>query len=291
MVGEVQGNPVVLCNLDHLLHRFVVDLRHASGVRDQGSTVFRQHRGELGDLFGSRETSRAVEESDGKADRPRLERFLEHLFHRRHLVGGGSPFLHSHQVHPEDVVTGQDGHVVSQTVSVHVIEILGHAGPLEGQSVPREREVPVRPDRVMGLRTDGRRAEATVPGNDGRHSLPHPSFHHLGMPRGGEKEVEVGVHIDEPGRHGQTLGIDHLSGLRIRKSPHILDAVLADDQIRPHGRSPGAVHDRSVLDQDVLVHLEALSQWISSFGQELSMPQPPAPSILSNFPSLFAFLG
>ncbi len=106
---------------------------------------------------------------------------------------------------------------------------------------------------VVPVGLHGREADAAVAHHHGRHPVPAGGREQR-VP--GDLAVEVGVHVDESGRHQRAVGVD----LLVRE---LVDATdLGDDPVgdRDVGGARGltrAVDDRSALDQQI-VHVTGL---------------------------------
>ena len=58
--------------------------------------------------------------------------------------------------------------------------------------------------------------------------------------------VEVGMEIDDPGRHGEAVGVEHPSG-RLLDASDGRNTPIANRQIRDKRRHAGAVINPSIL--------------------------------------------
>ena len=63
------------------------------------------------------------------------------------------------------------------------------------------------------------------------------------------------MHVDEARRDYQALSIDDTPGLRLSEAPDGLDLAAPDTHVGVVPEPPGAVYDRSALDQRVQRHV------------------------------------
>ena len=96
----------------------------------------------------------------------------------------------------------------------------------------------------------------------------------IGGGTGGQGEVPVGVHVDEPRRDHQSLGIDVLGGLCLTRREHLHDAIPLDGDVRPGGWPSAPVDHLSVLDQEVK-HFPASEMKLPSGPGSRAGPKPP----------------
>ena len=98
---------------------------------------------------------------------------------------------------------------------------------------------------VVGQRRDGEAAVAGERGGDAvqRRRRERAVPEHL--------RVEVGVHVDEPGRDDLAGGVDGLGGLVVDLADARRCVAVGDARRRPGGGRPGAVDDVATLDDDV----------------------------------------
>ena len=78
------------------------------------------------------------------------------------------------------------------------------------------------------------------------------------MPAGGRADripgklrIEMGVHVDEPGRDESVLGVDGATG-SADIGTHRHDRVAVDGHIGPPGLGPGPINDHAPRDHQIM---------------------------------------
>ena len=82
----------------------------------------------------------------------------------------------------------------------------------------------------------------------------------LGIDR--QREVGMGLDVDEAGRDREPVGVDHLGGVAARFAADRGDAAVADGDVARLARGAAAVEQQAAADQDVVGHALADS-WLS----------------------------
>jgi hypothetical protein len=218
---------------------------HVGGVR---SAVTPDHREEPVQLIRAGEGAGRGEEAGGQADGAGRQALVEQPSHRGPLVVG------------RRTVVQPDGHQAQRVVAdlhdhVHrggrkPVHVLGEArlpdldpGGEAGQILLKQGGAPGQ------RRRDG---EPAVTDHLGRHALAHLA---LGPRRIGQREVRVGLDVDESGRHDQAPGVDRAArGSGVGRGDRD-DLPVAYRDVRAHGGRPGTVQHLTAAD-DEIVHVE-----------------------------------
>ena len=151
--------------------------------------------------------------------------------HAPGLVRGGRPPLESHRGDPERAVADELHDVDGEPGAAQPVQPGAEARPVPVELGRRGTRAHSRSEPAARRRR-GRR-EAAHARHLGGDALPD-----LGLRRGAgeEREVRVGVHVDEAGRDHAPGGIDHVGGLARERRADGRDTVPGQRDVRRGGR-------------------------------------------------------
>src|SRR5581483_8150333 len=191
-----------------------------------------------------------------------LDRVFEQRAHRSDLVGArfAADGLVAHDLAPKRAVTDEEARIDAD-VAVERAEVLREARPLPRHALFEGSErhaldLRHHPTRVVGVTLVERcEREAAVAADDRRDAV-QARRRRGRVPE--ELRVVVRVRIDEPGRDGQAVSVDHLVR-RIVEVTEGDDASVAHPDVGPARRRAGAVDDVAAADDEV-EHAHALRE-------------------------------
>ena len=196
--------------------------------------------GQPDEFLGARERVRDVGQTARERERALLHRLCHERLHRLQLLFGRHALVvadhrgaHLPRAHVGDDVRSHPGEL--QPVQV----------PAQGGPVPLDGRCDHH--RVVHRGAHHRPRGEMLPEDLGGDSLgrlaQRPGVHQ-------QPVFRVGVHIDEPRGHHQSVGIDHPGGRRLFR-PDVHDRVAGDGEVRAEPRAAGAVNDPRSADQQV----------------------------------------
>jgi hypothetical protein len=247
-VDDLRVDPRRLGRRDRLAHGLEDASRLVADVGGVRSAVTPDHREQLVQLVRAGEGAGRGEEAGGQADGAGRQALVEQPSHRGPLLLGRRAVVQPDGHQAQGVVADLHDHV--------------HRGGREAVHVPGEARLrDLDPGGEAGqvlLEQAGapghgwRDGEPAVTDHLGRHALEHLA---LGPRRVGQREVRVGLDVDEPGRHHQAAGVD-----RAARRPRVGrgdrdDPAVADRDVRAHRGRPVAVQHLPAAD-DEIVHVE-----------------------------------
>ena len=203
-----------------------------------------RHLRELDDLVVARIVAGGVGEPDGEPEGAGLHRFANRGLHAGQLVICRGAVLEAHGIDAHRSMADH-GHEVGGDVEVlQLAQVLVEGAPAPGQhAVHRCLEGHVGLEQVEGVGIDRCRRLAALSralGGDALAQLEVPR-----VVRVEDREVGVAVHVDEPGRHVESVGIDDPIGLAFDPADGCNRAVLHPDIGAKPGIA-GAVDDTAV---------------------------------------------
>ena len=198
------------------------------------------------DLGSGRIGAGRIDQSGGQSPGAGLDGIGQGTLHRRQLAGGRLPPREAHRGDAERAVADELHDVHGRAVGVERVEVLTDRAPAK---VHAARQVEGEALEIVEvLVADGRRRETTVADYLGRHALADLG---LGAAIGPQAPVRVGVHVDEPGRHDSTRGVDGTAGRLPGKITDGHDRLVAHAHIGAAAGRARAVDDGRALDLQV----------------------------------------
>ena len=196
-------------------------------------------------LIGAGGTGRWILEAEREPDRALVHGPIEVRDHRGDLVRTGGPLLEADDRRPDRSVAHEEGAVRGVSGS-DSIEVLPDRAPVDGHGgLPRRRALGDAPGVAVG---DRRVRLAAVADDLGRHALAEGRA-------GGrlleQREVGVGVDVDDAGADDRTAGVDDDVRRRARRGRQDLQAVADDADVARMRWSARAVDDRPARDEDI----------------------------------------
>ena len=232
-------------HVDRLLHRVEHVIGLVAQVGEVGGVVRLQHAAERVHLGGPGVGARRGEQPGGQPERTRAQALFEQIDHLPELGRGGLAVAHAHGHQAQRVVADQHAGV-HRGVGERV-EILRKRQLAERRPRRRRAEIILQQFDLAGQA--GRDREAAMADDLGGHPLAHLAFG-LGIDR--QREVRMGLDVDEARRHGEPRCVDGLAGGLFDAPADRGDTAVADgDVARRAGRS-AAVINQPAADQDVV---------------------------------------
>ena len=200
-----------------------------------------------------------------QAERTGVHRFVDQTTHRHDVVVGRRRLVEAalaHHVGAQRAVADQAAGVRTLRQAVDRVEVLAVGLPVPGERVEDGVGRDVldalhhRRERGPIVGAAGRERHAAVPHDHARDAVPAARRADR-VP--GDLGVEMGVDVDEAGRHEPALGIDLASTGRIDAAVVRVDDrddhVTADGDVGDTARRAGSVHHGAVSNDDVRSHV------------------------------------
>ena len=156
----------------------------------------------------------------------------------------GRALLHAHDHQAQRVVPDQ--HAGIHGGRRKRVEIVGKARLAERQPGRARAEIIAQQLDLSGQHRRDR--EPAMADDLGRHALAHLALG-LGIDR--QREVGMGLDVDEAGRDREPGGVDHLRCVRGRDRADRRDPAVADGKVARHAGLAAAVEQEAAADQNV----------------------------------------
>ncbi len=226
--------------VEHLV-RFVAQMREVAGIVALHHAAERDHLVRLGVRAGR------GEQAGREPERAGVERLLQQRDHLLQLVRGRRPVRHAHHHQAQRVVADQ--HAGVHGGRRKAVEVGGKRGLAERQ--PRRARAQIVAKELDLARQHGCDREAAMADDLGGHALAHLALG-LGIDR--QREVGMGLDVDEARRHREAFGVDHLGGVACELHADGGDAAVADRDVASCAGRSAAVEQQAAADEDVVGH-------------------------------------
>ena len=181
-----------------------------------------------------------------EAVRPLVERFAEQLDHALRLVDRRRAKLVAHHRPVDRAVAHERRHVHAEPTRVEAFQVLAEALPAHVDAAV----VGVPDSAAPGVTGAGDRRAAmpALPDDLGGDALVHlalrPAVHQ-------QREVGVGMDIDEAGTHREPVQLDALLRLKVGQVPDARDSAVLDSDVGPERVTSRPVEDLSASEYHV----------------------------------------
>ena len=269
-VHDLDVHAAGLGDRDRLLDRFQDLARFVAQMREVAGIVPLDHVAERDHLVGLRVGARRGEQAGREPERAGRERLLEQCGHGRELVRRRRAVRHAHDHQAQRVVADQ--HAGVHGGRRKRVEIIGKRGLPKRQPRRAGAEIVAEELDLAGQRRRDR--EAAMADDLRGDPLAHLALG-LGIDR--QREVGMGLDVDEAGRDHEACRVDHLGGVAANVSPDGGDAAVADREIARLAGGAAAVEQQAAADENV-VHADILP-WRRRVGR--GAPYRTFPQLLS----------
>ena len=210
-------------------------------MRDVHAAVLRRYSGKRDELAGRRIRRRRVDERRGEPERALLHRAFKNVLFLFQLHRVCGPIRHPHHLLTEHRDRRERAEIDRRALRLERAEITVEAVPVELETEPLNRHI------VRVLFGPERRRAAFA--NDlGGNALADVAF---SVAVGKQRHARLSLHVDEPGRHHPTAGVDLLSAAA-RHVPDGRNPAAAHGNVRATRRRTGAIDDVAVSNDQVV---------------------------------------
>ena len=237
---QVSPTAIASSTASRTLFELVAQVREVAGVVPLEHMAERDHLGRL------RIGARRGEQPGRQAERTGGEPLLQQRDHLRKLGRRGRALLHAHDHQAQRVVPDQ--HAGVHRGRRKGVEIVGKRRLAERQ--PRRARAQVIAQQLDLAGQHRRDREPAMADDLGRHALAHLALG-LGIDR--QREVGMGLDVDEAGRDREPGGVDHLGRVAGRHVADRRDPSVANGKVAGHARAAAAVEQQAAADQNVRV--------------------------------------
>jgi hypothetical protein len=247
VVAELHRGACLPADLDRLAHRLQEPGRLVTDVAGVEAAEGGRDPRQLGQLGGRGEAPRRVDEPARQPERALAHGGGHQLAHRVQLGRCGRAVVQAHDRDAHAAVADQQGEVAGQRqpgqpagVAVQVAPVPVEPGVQEGAGVAQQ----------AGGRRGGReRREAAVAEHLGGHALPG---HGRRAREARQREVRVGVQVDEPGSHHGAVGGDDPPRRRPPEPADLADHAPLHRHVAGHRLRAAPVDDPRTTDQQIM---------------------------------------
>ncbi len=227
------------------------------------AAVLRSLVRELCQLIGAGVGTGRVVQPGRQTDGALLHRLAQHGPHVPQLRGRRLGLVPADGADAQSAVAHEVGEVDRWTQRIQAVEVALDAAPVVRPCLGRgavEARVHVHQRLEVGGIGDRRVAEPVDADDLGGHALAHLR---LVQRVGEDHQARMAVQIDEPRGDDQPVGVDAPRGRCLFTANHLQPAI-ADADVRVEARLARAVHDRAVLDDEIVSvrHRQAAGTWL-----------------------------